>query len=570
MNNCHGICRAHRRTLSSIGASVVALAASILFVGTLTATAVFAATCENLVTLSLPDTTITSAVSVPGPSFTAPDGQTYSELPPFCEVSAVLTPTSDSLINMNLWMPTTSWNGRFEGTGNGGYAGTVAVSVPAMISGLQAGFAVAGNDMGTAPSANNDGDALAGHPQKWVDFGYRATHLMTTVSKQILQSFYGQGPQYSYFNGCSTGGQQALMEAQRFPDDYNGILGGDPANNRTHVHTAVVWNYKAMHATPQSLFTTGQEQLITNAVLAACAVTSGGLATDPFLTDPRGCGWDPSALQCASPLATNCLSADQVEAARTIYEGAHDPFTMHLIFPGSVKGGESDSQFGWAGIGGQAEPPFDSLFKWVFGATWLWQTFDFDQDMASVDTLLDPMLNANSADLSRFKAHGGKLLMYHGWADPLISPQESIDYYLRVVAAQGNNGTAASKQTQSFYRLFMVPGMFHCAFGPGPNAFGNLFSGQVYAAPPPVHDATHDALVALQHWVENGVAPDRLVATKYVDDVPELGIQMTRPLCVFPQVPRYAGSGDTNNAANFVCVTDSNTNNPMPAPEYLR
>ena len=564
-------CLVPRNTASygTCGRRARVFASSLLFGASVGLPTVHAATCESLLTLSIADTTITSAVTVPGPSFTAPNGQTYSELPPFCKVSATLTPSSDSLINMELWMPTATWNGRFEGTGNGGYAGTVALSIPAMISGLQAGFAVAGNDMGTAPSSNNDADALVGHPQKWVDFGYRSTHLLPVVSKQIMQAFYGQGPRYSYFNGCSTGGQQALVEAQRFPEDYDGILGGDPANNRTHVHTAVVWNYAAMRATPQSLFTSGQEQLVTNAVLAACAVDSGGLASDPFLTDPRACNWDPSALQCAGPLSTNCLNPDQVQAARAIYNGAHDPFTGHLIFAGSVKGGESDSQFGWAGIGFQAEPPFDSLFKWVFGPTWLWQTFDFDRDMASVDSLLGPILNANSTDLSQFKARSGKLLMYHGWADPLIAPQESIDYYLRVVAAQGH-GAAALKQTQSFYRLFMVPGMYHCAFGPGPNAFGNLFSGQVYAAPPPVHDATHDAFVALQQWVESGIAPDRLVATKYVDDVSALGIQMTRPICAFPKVPRYSGTGNTNDAASFVCVTDNNSNNPMPAPEYLQ
>jgi feruloyl esterase len=507
----HPESKIHVRNTSCALAAVCSLA--------LGSTSSAAATCESLITLQLTDTTITSAVTVPGPSFTAPNGASYS-VPSFCRVSATLTPSSDSLINMELWMPTTTWNGRFEGTGNGGYAGTIALSVPAMISGLQAGFAVAGNDMGTAPSVNNDADLLVGHPEKWSDWGYRSTHLLPVVSKEIMQAFYGQAARYSYFNGCSTGGQQALVEAQRFPADYDGILGGDPASNRTHVHTAIVWNYGAMHATAQSLFTSSQTQLITNAVLAACAVASGGLASDPFLTDPRACNWDPSAMQCSSPLATNCLNADQVEAARAIYNGPRDPFTGHLIFPGSVKGSESDGQFGWVGIESQAEPPFDSLFKWVFGSTWLWETFDFDQDMASVDSLLDPILNANSADLSQFKARAGKLLMYHGWADPLISPQDSIDYYLRVVAAQGNNGSAAWKETQSFYRLFMVPGMYHCAFGPGPNAFGNLFSGQVYAAPPPVNDASHDAFVALQQWVENGIAPTRLIATKYVDDVP--------------------------------------------------
>lgn len=560
------------RTLDNLSNwPVRTVAAAMLVGGGLGIPHAIAAPCESLVTLTLPQATVTSAVPVPGSSFTAPDGQTYQGLPPFCRVSVTATPTTDSLINIELWMPDPpGWNGRFEGTGNGGYAGTIALSVPAMISGLKMGFSVASTDMGTAPSTNNDADALVGHPEKWVDFGSRATHLMTTLSKEIVTAFYSKGPQLSYFNGCSTGGQQALMEAQRFPGDYNGILGGDPAENRTHVHTAIVWNYRALHSTPMSGFSSQQTQLLTNAVIAACVVKSGGLTTDNFLTDPRACDFDPGVLQCKAPTDTNCLNADQVAAARLIYQGATDPATQHLIFPGSVKGSESDPQFGWTGIGSQPEPPFDSLFKWVFGLTWLYTTFDFDQNMTEVDQLLAPILNANSADLGQFAANGGRLLMYHGWDDPLISPQDSIDYFLRVVAIQGKNNFAKGvKRTQEFYRLFMVPGMFHCAFGPGPNAFGNLFSGQVVAPPPPVEDAEHDAFLALVRWVENGVAPDRIVATKYTDDQPSLGIQMMRPICSFPQVPRYSGTGDPNNAASFLCVEDNIDNNPMPAPEFL-
>src|SRR5437870_424722 len=235
-----------------------------------------AVTCETLITVPLQDGVITSAVSVPGPTFTGPDGRTYQEVRPFCRVTATLTPTSDSLINVEVWMPISDWNLRFEGTGNGGYAGNIALDVPEMIAAVNAGRAVAATDMGTAPSTNNDADALVGHPEKWVDFGSRATHLMTTLSQDILSVFYGAPARYSYFNGCSTGGQQALMEAQSFPGDYDGILGGDPAENRTHVHTAIVWNYGALHRTARSLFTSQQAQLLTNAVVAACAVPSGG------------------------------------------------------------------------------------------------------------------------------------------------------------------------------------------------------------------------------------------------------------------------------------------------------
>lgn len=534
-----------------------------------------AAPCENLIGTPLPDAVVTSALTVAGPSFTAPDGHTYQGLPAFCRVTATSTPTPDSIINIEVWMPTSSWNHRFVGTGNGGYAGTIAVSVPAMIGGLQLGFAVASTDMGTAPSTNNDGDALVGHPEKWIDFGWRATHLMTSVSKEIIQAFYAERPSYSYFSGCSTGGQQALMEAQRFPDDYNGILGGDPANNRTHVHTSILWAHRAMNLTPSSYYTSDKVNLVTNSVLAACVVKSGGVPTDQFLTDPRACDWQPSQIQCKSLIDSNCLNADQVNAANLIYDGPRNPSNNHLIFAGSVKGSENAALFGWNDLEAPPEPPFDSVFKWVFGPAWQWQTFDYNQNMADMDAVLAANLNANNADLTPFEHAGGKLLMYQGWADPLVAPQDLIDYYIRAAALEGPTNTPGQQgrafaELQKFFRLFMVPGMNHCSGGPGPNAFGNLVSGAVVAPPPPVNDAQHNALIALQRWVENGVAPEQIVATKYNSDQPTLGIQMQRPICPYPNIPRYRGQGNTNDTQNFTCVPDVSPNNPMAAPEYLQ
>jgi feruloyl esterase len=552
------LCQTVRNLVSTILVAGVALGAQ----------SVSAMSCESLITLRLPDATITSAISMPGPSFTAPDGKTYAGLPPFCQVTATLTPSTDSLINIWVWMPTSNWNGRFEGHGNGGYAGSITVAVAAMMAGLQTGSAVASTDMGTAPATITNADVLFGHPEKWIDFGNRSTHVMTVASKQIIAAFYVQAPRYAYFSGCSTGGQQALMEAQRYPDDYDGIMAGDPGDNRTHVHTSFLWNYAALHRTPQSYLTYDQVDLITNSVVAACAVESGGLATDPFLTDPRNCDWDPSQLACTSPLQTNCLNADQVQAAKAIYDGPRNPSNGHLIYPGSVKGGENSFLWGWVMQESSPEPLFDSLFKWIFGPTWLWSTYDYNRDMATVDSFLAPILNANSADLSYFKARGGKLLMFHGWADPIVPPWDSINYYNRVIATQGK-GSKALKATQSFARLFMVPGLWHCTQGPGPNAFGNL-EGSTSPAPPLVKDPAHDAFLALQQWVERGVAPERIIATKYVYDQPSQGVEMTRPICAYPKLPRYGGSGDTNDAASFVCVNSNSTNSPVPAPEYLQ
>lgn len=529
--------------------------------------------CESLLTLALDDARITASVAVPGPTYLAPDGVVYTGVPPFCKVSAVATPTPDSLINIEVWLPAGSdWNGRFEGIGNGGYAGTIAVGAPAMVVALKRQFAVASTDMGTAPSGNNNADLLVGHPQKWEDWGHRATHLMTTASKQLIAAYYGRPPVYSYFNGCSTGGQQALMTAQRYPQDYDGILAGAPAANRTHIHTGLVWNFQAQKATLLSTFNSDHAKLITAAVAQACAVQSGGVAGDAFLTDPRTCNWDPGALQCSSLTATNCLSADQVAAARKIYAGARNPSDGRRILSGTTRGAETDSLFGWQSQG-RAEPQFGSLFKWVFGLTWQGTSFDFNAHMASVDALLAPMLNANSPDLGAFRARGGKLIAYHGTADPLIPVQETINYYHRVAQTQPGNMQVAMNRTRQFFRLFVVPGMAHCAGGAGPNAFGNLFSGAVLAAEPPAVTGTHDAMVALQNWVEGGTGPDQLVATKYVQDQAALGIEAQRPICAYPQFPRYSGSGDPKSAASFVCADNGNSApalNPVAAPDYLR
>ncbi|MEZ0309121.1 MAG: tannase/feruloyl esterase family alpha/beta hydrolase [Ramlibacter sp.] len=539
------------------------LPSALLALCAFSAPSAFAMSCEALPTVTVDGGRITAAAWVPA----------ASNLPAFCKVAIVATPTPDSLINIELWLPAAaSWNGRFQGVGNGGYAGTIAVGAPAMAVALRRNFAVATTDMGTAPSGNSNGDVLVGHPQKWEDWGHRATHLMTTMSKQVIAAHYGTPPAYSYFNGCSTGGQQALMSAQRYPQDYDGILAGAPAANRTHIHTSLVWNFQAQKATLNSTFNSDHAKLLTTAVANSCAVPGGGVAGDTFLTDPRTCNWDPGVLQCASALSTNCLSADQVAAARKIYSGARNPVTGARVVSASTRGAESDSLFGWQSQG-RAEPQFGSLFKWVFGLTWQATSYDFNDHMAAVDSLLAPMLNANNPDLSAFTARGGKLIAYHGTADPLIPVQETINYYHRVAQTQKGAMSVSLNRTRQFFRLFVVPGMAHCAGGPGPNAFGNLFSGAVVAPESPAADAANDAMVALQQWVEAGSWPDQLTATKYVQDQPALGVQGQRPICAYPQFPKYTGSGDPNSPANFICADNGNSApalNPMPASLYLR
>ena len=403
------------------------------------------------------------------------------------------------------------------------------------------------------------------HPERIKDFGYRAIHLMTVRGKEIANAFYGQNAHKAYFAGCSTGGQNALMEAQRFPNDYDGILAGAAAFNRTHLHMAGLASWQDTHASPGRFIIPGQMTLINKAVLARCVGRDGGASTDQFLTDPRDCHFDPKALLCTGGnVPPVCLTADQVTTMQKYYAGTIDPVNGQVINPGSERGNETDN-IGALGLALQENLPeaaFDGLFYWVFGPSFGYPAsavnfanFDFHRDVDTVDDQLAKVLNADSTDLSEFREHGGKLLMYHGWADPLIPSQSSINYFNALVGGENSGmqqasfmpGDAGLDKTQKDARLFMVPGMFHCSGGPGPNAF--------------------DALTPLVTWVETGVAPETIVATKFVNDTPPT-VQMTRPLCVFPKVAKYSGSGSTSIAANFTCVADEPDFNQTPAPKY--
>jgi len=546
--------------------------------------------CTNLQTLGLEQTTITSTTDNTTGVFAVPNSappQTITGLPAFCRVTATLTPTSDSSIKVEMWLPETTWNGRFLGTGGGGFQGIISYNE--LASGIQAGFAVTNSDLGTGVSGcsplfcgsdGNMGNPLAiafgdpsnrstglfGHPERIKDFGYRAIHLMTVRGKEIANAFYQQSARKAYFAGCSTGGQNALMEAQRFPDDYDGILAGAAAFNRTHLHMAGLSVWQDTHASPGRLIQPGQMTLINKGVLAQCVGRDGGANTDQFLTDPRDCHFDPKVLQCTGGnVPPACLTTDQVTTIQKYYAGTIDPVNGQIINPGSERGNETDNvlALGLAFQEQLPEPAFDGLFYWVFGPSFgfpasahNFANFDFHHDVDTVDDQLAAVLNADSTDLSEFREHGGKLIMYHGWADPLVPSQSSINYFNALVANGRDGfrqtsveigGNATLQRTQSYTRLFMIPGMYHCTGGPGPNVF--------------------DALTPLVTWVEKGVAPDTITATKFVNDAPP-AVQMTRPLCVFPKVAKYNGSGSTSIAANFTCIADENDFNQTPAPKF--
>jgi feruloyl esterase len=578
------------------GNVLLGAAAGLFAAVALTGTPAMATPCTNLLTLQLEQTTITLATDITNGTFIDPDTNKLTPLPAFCRVKAALTPSADSLINIEVWLPETTWNGRFLGTGSGGYGGIFDYG--ALTYHLSQGYAVANTGLGTGASgcvplycgsAGNMGNALAiaggdppyptlglfGHPERIKDFGYRAMHVMTLRGKEIVNAFYQQSAKKSYFTGCSTGGQNALMEAQRFPEDYDGIVAGAPAYNRSISASTNPYGWQNYHATPGRFIQTGEMSLINTAVLKQCVGQDGGAASDHFLTDPRACHFDPKVLQCTGGnVPPACLTAEQVTAMQIYYAGVIDPVTGERIFPGFPLGAETEdlAQLGLAYRERLPEPIYDGPLYWVFGPSFgqtgsaiNYTNFDIHRDLDAVNDKLAEPLNATSTDLSEFREHGGKLIMYHGWADQQIPPQNTINYFnalveharrhfgdahhddIENVRFDERGGRSALERTQSYARLFMAPGMYHCGSGPGPNSFG--------------------ALAALVNWVENGTAPETILATKYVNDTPP-NVQMTRPLCVFPKVAKYNGSGSSSEAANFACVTDERDFNQTPAPQF--
>ncbi|HEY2113870.1 MAG TPA: tannase/feruloyl esterase family alpha/beta hydrolase, partial [Candidatus Angelobacter sp.] len=477
-----------------------------------------AATCESLAALKLPDTTITSAQSVAAGAFVPPSGSgvpaaSAKDLPAFCRVTATIKPAKNSDIKMEVWLPLTGWNGKYRGQGNGGFAGSIFY--PGLATAVSAGYASAGTDTGHSGSPVNSSWALD-HPDKIVDFGWRAIHEMTVKAKSIIQAFYGDAPKKSYFSACSNGGRQGLMEAQRFPEDYDGIIAGAPANYWTKVFATFIWDIQAMQAEPGSYIGANKIPAIAQAVTAACDANDG--VKDGLLNDPRECHFDPKVLLCQQGDSDSCLTAPQVAALKKIYDGPVDA-KGRQIFPGFLPGGE-DGEGGWATwIGHAPGRDLQTVFAGGFYSHMISTKEPVDLKTINVETavkLADDQqgqtFNAIDPDLKTFARRGGKLIIYHGWSDAALPPVGSINYYNSVEQALGPG------KPELFMRLFMVPGMQHCGGGPGANSFGQFAAAG---------DADHDLSLALERWVEKGIAPDKLIATKFVDDKSEKGVAMT-------------------------------------------
>jgi feruloyl esterase len=474
--------------------------------------------------LRVPNTTITLAAEVPAGGFKLPGpggpggpAMDLSALPAFCRVAGTIRPTADSDIRFEVWMPLTGWNGKFVGGGNGVWAGSIAYGD--MVAPLGRGYATAASDVGHQGNPL-DGTFLTGRPEKLTDFGHRAVHESTVAAKAAIAKFYGEGPQRSLYASCSTGGRIGLMEAYRYPEDYDGISAIAPANPMVPLMVMSLWTGNATMKDDMSRIPAPKFALMQKAAMEACDADDG--VRDGIIGNPPTCGFDPAMLQCKGDDAPDCLTAPQVQAMREIYRGPRNPRTGEQIYPGLSVGAEAQMQA--LTTGQEPFPVATTFFRGpVFNdPTWNFRSYDYDRDVERAKAYASDALDVPPTGLDRFVAGNRKLLLSHGWADSLIPAQSTVNFYDALVKDVG------ARRARDNVRLFMVPGMAHCAGGAGPSAI--------------------DFLGAIDRWVETGRAPERLVAAN-----PPTAPKRTRPLCAYPQVAKYTGTGSTDEEQNFRC-----------------
>jgi feruloyl esterase len=490
---------------------------------TLTLLAAATPTCDGLKALSTPKVMVMAADVVPagvfvppaqpGPGRAAPaptaPAAPPEPIPQHCRVKLTLKPTSDSNIYSELWMPTDNWNGKLLVVGNGGFAGSIQGYGDMQVA-LRLGYAAAATDTGHNAADGPNGMFALGHPEKIVDFAYRALHLTTEESKRLIKDFYSRAPQFSYYKGCSTGGRQGIMAATRYPEDYDGIIAGALANRHIHMHTAGSARQIELARHPEMAISPEKAQLVSEAVMNKCDVLHEG-----FLNNPNQCSFDFSTLLCKGAESNECLTPPQLKAVETFYGGVKNR-KGEVIFAGQVLGNPLPPQ--------RSNPDLtvsDTVRIWAFqNPNYDWKTFDLDRDMPIIDKKIG-FVDATDPDLRQFRAHGGKLLLYAGWADTGITPKNTVEYYQSVVKYIGN------AQSSDFTRLFMVPGMGHCRGGAGPDTF--------------------DTIGTLSKWRETGATPWSIPAVNKTSG-------LSRPLCPYPQYAKFKGTGDLKDAANWTCT----------------
>jgi tannase/feruloyl esterase len=480
------------------------------------------AACTKLMNL-LPDTVISSATVV----------SAKADVPEYCKVIGGI----EQVILFELDLPTSTWNGKFFYAGGGGYNGTI----PTLAHAVVRGYAAAGSDTGHR-GEHWDASALYDSPKTQINYAHRGAHLVTVMGKEVVKAFYGTTERHSYFMGCSNGGKMGLMAVQRYPEDFDGVVAGGYVADRTKLMMMFDWTQRALlgaeippHKIP------AMEQ----ATLAACDARDG--LKDGLIDRPDLCAFDPKVLTCQGADAPDCLTPRQVAAWRKILEGPKNSAGQQL-YPGYAPGHEGDYPDYITGFGSMHGYPssnfmyMDSFMRWVvFGPKYdSVRQFDYDKDPAAL-VKYEKDHDAVQADLSAFRKNRGKLILYNSWSDHSTPPARATQIFEDMRKA---NGAGAD----DFIRLFMPPGMYHCGRGPGPNAFGAR--GQEIVK---MGDPEYDIMAALDRWVEKGTAPTKIIATKFKDDDPKRGVARTRPVCAYPQMARYTGSGSIDDAANFVC-----------------
>jgi len=476
--------------------------------------------CDALARVPIANGTVMSAESIPAGGFKVPGSTNasaaamFSALPPFCRVTARLTPTPDSDIRVEVWLPLSGWNHKMQAAGNGGLGGEIPYG--SLATAVRAGYAAAGTDTG---HVGGNGDFVPGHPEKLVDFAYRAIHEMTVTARTVVAAHYDAPPTRSYFSACSTGGRQALIEAQRYPEDFDGIVAGDPSWDQMRLYAARVALNVFVNREPAAVIPPGKYSMIHDAVLNACDAKDG--VKDGVIEDPARCAFDFASLACAADDRADCLTKPQVETAKMMSSPITDRRSGAVLHPGRYYPG---SELGWGGVGGPmpSGESHEGMKKIVFNADWDYHTIRVPDDVERAVRADRGLLFGGDPNLTPFFRRGGKLLMYHGWADPLVTPDASLIMFKQINDAVGPSAANS-------VALFMVPGMGHCQGGPGTDVF--------------------DKVAAIDQWVESGVKPQSISASHMTRGE----VDRTRPLCAYPATARYIGSGSTDEARNFRC-----------------
>jgi feruloyl esterase len=529
--------------------------------------------CEDLARLHAPHVTITQAATVNGPATISTRLAAVRDSVPLCRVKGFITPTGDSHIEFEVWLPpAAAWNHELEAVGNGGMLGVL--NDRAMVPGFNRGYATMTTDLGHVnhpPSAAEDGTWALGHPEKVIDYAYRGEHLATLAAKRIIEDYYRSAQTHSYYSGCSAGGIQGVTELLRYPKDYDGYIIGDATPDHLGQEMGALWDtLQASLAKPDAALTPADLALVHRAVLRQCVGKDGGAPSDAFLTNPPACDFQPEVLQCTPGQdPSSCLSPAKIGILENIYRGPVDPLTRTSIRAGVTPGSEMTWERFFAGKKNPAEPdrPWAAFLVYMVYSdkSYLpkekYLSFSFGKDYEAIRRQkvagepLDAVWNTRNRNLDAFEASGGKVIEYHGWDDGNIPALSAVRFYDSIVADQARrhrlSPVKARQVTLRFYRLFMVPGMGHCGGGAGPSDFGQPGHRPVKS------DAEHDALTALDRWVEHGIAPGQFIASS--GDARTRKLNMTRPICPYPEEPRWNGRGDPHDAGSFTCAAPKST-----------